>query len=113
MREAPSIKIAQTLTELGATVIAYDPIAINNAKKILGHSIHYADSALEAVKKVDALFLVTEWDEFKQLDLAQITKLMKQPIIFDGRNSFELARIRACPMIEYYPVGKSPIIKRS
>ena len=96
MREAPSIKIAQTLTELGATVIAYDPIAINNAKKILGHSIHYADSALEAVKEVDALFLVTEWDEFKQLDLAQITKLMKQPIIFDGRNSFGLDKVKAC-----------------
>ena len=110
MREAPSIKIAKSLTEQGAHVVAYDPIAMNNAKKILGHSIHYANSAIEAVKEADALFLITEWNEFRKLNLTQITKLMKQPIIFDGRNCFDMDKIETCEAVEYYPIGKKAVI---
>jgi UDPglucose 6-dehydrogenase len=110
MREAPSIKIAKSLTEQGALVVAYDPIAINNAKNVLGHSIHYANSAIEAVRDADALFLVTEWTEFKQLDLAHVTKFMNQPIIFDGRNCFDLDKVKACEKVEYYPIGKKAVI---
>ena len=62
---------------------------------------------MEAVKDADALFLITEWNEFKQLDLTEITKIMKQPIIFDGRNGFDENKIEACEKMEYYPVGKS------
>ena len=68
-------------------------------------------AAMDAIKDADALFLLTEWNEFKQLDLAEITKLMKQPIIFDGRNCFNEDNINLCEKIEYYPVGKMTIIK--
>ena len=111
MREAPSIKILQKLLQLGAQVVAYDLIASDRAKIELGDSICYAESPLEAIKDADALFLVTEWSEFKQLDLAELTKVMKQPIIFDGRNCFDIDTINACEKIQYYPVGKKPIIK--
>lgn len=110
MREAPSIKISHWLNKYGAQVTAYDPVAINNAKKVLGDNILYANSAYEAVENADAIFILTEWQEFKQLDLAHLITLMKNPIIFDGRNWLEIDRIIACSRIEYYPIGKNPII---
>ncbi|WP_338451274.1 UDP-glucose/GDP-mannose dehydrogenase family protein [Niallia oryzisoli] len=110
MREAPSIKIAHLLHEAEAKVVAYDPVAKDNAKKILGDTIEYASSVDQAIENADAVFIVTEWNEFKQLDLTEVTKHMKQPIIFDGRNCFEENKIRACSKIEYYPVGKPAIV---
>ncbi|WP_458411579.1 UDP-glucose dehydrogenase family protein [Schinkia sp. CFF1] len=110
MREAPSITIANLLTELGAEVVAYDPVATENAKKILGETIQYASSVYEAAKDADALFIVTEWKEFKNVDLNQLGKTLKQPIIFDGRNMFDIDRLKSCDVVEYYPVGKPTII---
>lgn len=110
MREAPSINIASSLTSLGAEVVAYDPVAIENAKKVIGDSILYVNSVEEAAKDADAVFIVTEWKEVKQINLSKLTAIMKQPIIFDGRNCFEEENIRACPTIEYYPIGKPFII---
>lgn len=110
MREAPSIKIANLLTRLGAEVIAYDPVAINNAKKILGTTIQYANSASEAALAADAVFIVTEWEEFKQLDLKDLLKRMRQPIIFDGRNCINIDKLNDCETVEYYPIGRSAIV---
>ncbi|WP_394233316.1 UDP-glucose dehydrogenase family protein [Niallia oryzisoli] len=110
MREAPSIKIARLLSQEKAKVVAYDPVAKENARRILGDTIEYARSVGEAVENADAVFIVTEWSEFKQLDLSEVTKQMKQPIIFDGRNCFNEDQIRACSKIEYYPVGKPSIV---
>jgi len=110
MREAPSIKIARSLNELGAEVVAYDPVATNNAKIILGADIQYSSTALEAIENADAVFIVTDWAEFKQLDLQVLEKNMKTPIVFDGRNCLEEKNIRACRQIEYYPIGKPTII---
>jgi len=110
MREAPSIIISRLLHQAGAEVIAYDPVATENAKKVIGNTIQYAESVEEAIENADALLLVTEWEEFKKLDLAEVTKQMKQPIIFDGRNSLAEEKIRACSKIEYYPVGKPAIV---
>lgn len=110
MREAPSITIANLLTELGAEVVAYDPVATENAKKILGETIQYASSVYEAAKDADALFIVTEWQEFKNVDLNQLGKTLKQLIIFDGRNMFDIDRLNSCDVVEYYPVGKPTII---
>lgn len=110
MREAPSIKIAHSLNQYGAKVVAYDPVATNNAKKILGDTIKYANSLNEAILEADAVFIVTEWNEFKQLDLGATTNLMKQPIIFDGRNCFEEDQLKACAKVEYYPVGRPSIV---
>ena len=112
MREAPSIIIAKSLTRLGAIVTAYDPVAIGNARKIIGNEIMYASSAIEAVSGADALFIVTEWKEFRQLELAELLRGMKQPVIFDGRNCLDEKEIKTCGAVEYYPVGRPGIIKR-
>lgn len=110
MREAPSIKIARSLAKLGAEVAAYDPVAIDNAKNILGDTIRFASSVREAALDADAIFIVTEWNEFKCLDLEALMKIMRQPIVFDGRNCFEEERIRACKKIEYYPIGRPAVL---
>jgi len=112
MREAPSIPIATQLTQLGAEVIAYDPKAVPNAKKILGSMIQYADSLAEAVLHADAIFIVTEWDEIKGMDLSNLLGSVKMPIVFDGRNCFEEKDLQTCASIEYYSIGR-PAIRRN
>ncbi|TDL92334.1 UDP-glucose/GDP-mannose dehydrogenase family protein [Vibrio vulnificus] len=110
MREAPSIKIARSLTKLGAEVVAYDPVAVDNAKNILGDTIRFASSVREAAVNADAVFIVTEWKEFRHLDLKTLMTTMRRPIVFDGRNCLEEDRIRACKKIEYYPIGRPAIV---
>ncbi|MEV5116267.1 UDP-glucose dehydrogenase family protein [Peribacillus frigoritolerans] len=110
MREAPSIKIARSLTKLGAEVVAYDPVAVDNAKIILGDTIRFASTVREAAVNADAVFIVTEWKEFRLLDLKTLMTTMRRPIVFDGRNCLEEDRIRACKKIEYYPIGRPAIV---
>ncbi|MFP7296579.1 UDP-glucose dehydrogenase family protein [Neobacillus niacini] len=110
MREAPSIPIANLLTKYGAEVIAYDPIAKENARRIIGDSIKYAGSVEEAVYEADAVLIVTEWKEIKEIDVSEMIRKMKEPIIFDGRNCLAEEKIRNCTSVEYYPIGKPPII---
>ncbi|WP_411740209.1 UDP-glucose dehydrogenase family protein [Peribacillus sp. S4] len=110
MREAPSIKIARSLTKLGAEVVAYDPVAVDNAKNILGDTISFASTVREAAVNADAVFIVTEWKEFRLLDLKTLMTTMRRPIVFDGRNCLEEDRIRACKKIEYYPIGRPAIV---
>jgi len=110
MREAPSIKIARSLNSLGADVVAYDPVAINNARHIIGDTITYAASVKEALSGSDAVFIVTEWKEFTELDLSRLSDQMKNPIIFDGRNCIDEDRLKECKYVEYYPVGKPSIL---
>ncbi|MCP1494952.1 UDPglucose 6-dehydrogenase [Peribacillus frigoritolerans] len=110
MREAPSIKIARSLTKLGAEVVAYDPVAVDNAKNILGDTIRFASTVREAAENADAVFIVTEWKEFRLLDLKTLMTTMRRPIVFDGRNCLEEDRIRACKKIEYYPIGRPAIV---
>jgi len=84
MRDAPSVKIAHALLEEGAKVVAYDPVAINNARKILGDRIEYADSAKNCLKKADSCIIVTEWEEFKKLKPADFKEMSKK-LVIDGR----------------------------
>lgn len=110
MREAPSIKISRLLTNLGAEVVAYDPVAKDNARKILGDTITYSSSINEAVLNSDAVFIITEWKEIKNVDMAKLLKNMRHPIIFDGRNCLDEESVRACEALEYYPIGRPAIL---
>jgi UDPglucose 6-dehydrogenase len=89
MREAPSIKIIRELQKLGANIKAFDPIAENNAKKILKNIEYGGNNPYNTIKDCDALVIVTEWDEFRQLDLELVKSLLKTPIIIDGRNIYD------------------------
>ncbi len=88
MRDAPAIDIVRHLMKEGATVRAYDPVAMDNAARILP-DIEMCHDAYEVAEGADALLLVTEWNEFKHLDLAKIKQLMKTPILVDGRNVYD------------------------
>ena len=107
MRESAAIAIINELTERGAQVIAYAPKAIAEAKNcyLKGNDrITYVDSKYEALKGADALILITEWKEFRQPDFGEVMKLLKQPVIFDGRNQYDRRRLRK-KGIEYYQIG--------
>jgi len=93
MREAPSIRIIKVLQEEGVCVRAYDPQAMGGARKIL-ENVQYCESPYEAAEGSDALAIVTEWDEFRILDLARIKMLLRQPVIVDGRNMFDPIKMR-------------------
>ncbi|WP_339171818.1 UDP-glucose/GDP-mannose dehydrogenase family protein [Anoxybacillus sp. FSL W8-1294] len=108
MREAASLVVARELLAEQATVVAYDPIAMNKAKSVLPKEVIYASSVEEALKDADAAMILTEWDEFRQLDLSVYVKQMKTPIIFDGRNCYALHDVARYP-IEYYSIGRKPI----
>lgn len=86
MRDAPSIKIINSLLASGAQVTAFDPQAIENAKKVLPKEVVFAKSEYSAIEDKDAMLIVTEWPQFGQIDLAKVKKLLKSPIIIDGRN---------------------------
>src|SRR5690606_19391713 len=105
MREAPSIVLIEGLLGKGARVVAHDPVAHRTARKIFGDRIGYADTPYGAVEGVDALFLVTEWNEFRRPDFERMKRLMKQPVIFDGRNVFEPKKMRERGFT-YYGIGR-------
>src|SRR5207244_8042673 len=104
MRDAPSIDISHGLTERGALVSAYDPVATQEAKKVLPE-IEYAADEYSAAKGADALVFVTEWNQFRALDMERIHDLMKVPRIADLRNIYEPADMRALGF-EYIGVGR-------
>ncbi len=107
MREAPSIVIINELTKLGANIGAYDPVAINEARHILGdkQNVVYFEDQYDACKKVDALILVTEWRQFRSPDFQKLKKIMKQSIIFDGRNQYDPDKLRE-EGFDYFGIGR-------
>ena len=94
MREAPAIPIIKGILARGGKVRAFDPAAKAVAKRIFGSKITYAANAYDAVKGTDALLVVTEWNEFREPDFGRVKKLMKQPVLFDGRNIYSPRQIR-------------------
>jgi UDPglucose 6-dehydrogenase len=95
MREAPSLVICEQLLAAGATVTAYDPVAIEESKHMIGDKIRYATDAYAALHGADALLLVTEWREFRVPDWDRVKKELKQPVVFDGRNIYSGRELRA------------------
>jgi UDPglucose 6-dehydrogenase len=105
MREAPAITITQSLLKAGAKVQAFDPEATETAKKVLGNKITYVKKSYDALTGADALALVTEWNEFREPDYARMKKLMRQPVVFDGRNIYSPAQMKA-QGFTYYSIGR-------
>ena len=107
MRAATSIVVINELTKRGAIVKAYDPKAIPEAKKCYlkgNKNVQYFDGKYDVLKGADALILITEWKEFRSPDFTEIKKQLKTPIIFDGRNQFELESMQENGF-EYYQIG--------
>lgn len=107
MREAAAITIINELTSRGAKIKAYDPKAMDEAKKCYlkdNADVTYVDSKYEAAKDADALLLITEWKEFRQPDFEELAQLLKAPVIFDGRNQYDKKRLKKMGF-EYYQIG--------
>jgi UDPglucose 6-dehydrogenase len=104
MREAPSLVLIEKLLNAGASVIAYDPVAMEETHRKIGNTIEYAKEPYEALIDADALMLVTEWSEFKFPNLAVIKKLLKNPVIFDGRNVYD-KEVMEQEGFKYYAIG--------
>jgi UDPglucose 6-dehydrogenase len=94
MRDAPSVEIINLLLYEGAHIQAYDPVATENARRLLGDSITYCQDPYQVAEEADALLLVSEWNEFKQLNMERIGQLMRQPVLLDGRNIYDPVRMR-------------------
>jgi UDPglucose 6-dehydrogenase len=108
MREAKSIDVVSRLVGLGASVRVYDPVALDNARRVLPGAVTYCDSPYAASTGSDAIALVTEWNEFKLLNLERVRSVMRRPAIFDGRNLWEPERMRRLGF-EYHSIGRRPV----
>ena len=108
MRDAPSRDVIQALAERGASIVAYDPVAAHEAQRVLGHvgSLQIVDNVAATLEGADALLILTEWREFKSPDFDEIKRLLKQPVIFDGRNLYEPALMRDLGF-DYQGIGRS------
>ena len=110
VREAPSLAIIASLLKAGATVRAHDPAAIEEMKRKIGHTVKYFESNYEALKGADALIIATEWNDFRRPDFDRMKSLMKQPVIFDGRNIYD-PRVMAERGFVYYGIGRHTMFK--
>jgi UDPglucose 6-dehydrogenase len=104
MRFAPSIDTIKMLKSAGAKIKAFDPHAMNNAKKIMPN-IEYCKTPYDVARKSDALVIITEWNEFRNLNLFKIKKLLKTPIVVDGRNLFDPITMKKLGFI-YQCIGR-------
>lgn len=104
IRQAPALDIINKIIDLGARIKAYDPAAMSNTKKVIGH-IEYCESAYQVAQGADALILVTEWDQFKNMNLERIKGLMKGSVFIDGRNIYD-ADSMLCLGFDYHCIGR-------
>ena len=104
LRSAPSIEIIKDLQAEGARIRAYDPQAMENSKTML-KDVEYRQNPYDAAKGCDALIILTEWSEFKDIDIAKIKNLMNRPLIIDGRNIFDASHMQSLG-IEYVSIGR-------
>ncbi len=105
LREAPSIDNIKLLLEQGANVYAYDPVGEENFKKIYPTQINYVSTPEEALKEANVCFVFTEWNEIKSMDINLYKKLMKTPLVYDGRNIYDIDQMKEIG-VEYYSIGR-------
>lgn len=106
IRESPALFLVQALLQEGGKITAYDPAAMDRAREILGSNIDLAPSAYDAAQGADALLILTEWEEFANLDLNRIRQALRYPIIIDGRNLYD-SEMMAAQGFTYYSVGRA------
>ncbi len=106
MREAPSITIIDSLLEMGAQIRVHDPVAIKEAKKLYADRLTYSSSQYDILEGADGLAIVTEWNEYRNPDFDRIRLLMKNPVIFDGRNLYDPRRMKFIGF-EYFAIGRN------
>ncbi|WP_431803265.1 UDP-glucose dehydrogenase family protein [Halobacillus andaensis] len=107
MREAASLVVTEELINLGAEVVAYDPIAMDNAKRILNDEVQYANGVEEAINGSDATLILTEWDEVKNVDI-DVFESMNYPLVIDGRNCLSIEEMKE-KFIEYHSIGRPSV----
>jgi UDPglucose 6-dehydrogenase len=105
MRDAPSVRIIRALLEEGASITAYDPEAMEEARRIFGDRIQYSTNNYNCIEGADALLVVTEWQVFRNPNFDRMKTSMRQPVVFDGRNIFDPAHIRQLGFT-YYSIGR-------
>ncbi len=105
IREAPSLYMIEELRKEGADITAFDPEAMDNVKGLIGDDIHYADNHLECLKDADALVIATEWAIFRNPDFDKMKSMLKNAVIFDGRNLYELDQMRNLGF-KYFSIGR-------
>jgi UDPglucose 6-dehydrogenase len=107
MRDAPAIEIINLLLAAGAVIEAFDPVAAKETKKIFGERIGYGIKNYDVLRDADALLVITEWNEFREPDFEKIKSLMKNPVIFDGRNIYDGKKLNE-KGFTYFSIGKKP-----
>lgn len=108
IREAPALYMIDALTEAGATVHAYDPEAMPNVKQIVGNKIDFAESQYDALENADALIIATEWSEFRTPEFGKISSILKNKVIFDGRNVYDRVQMKELGFF-YESVGREAV----
>jgi len=109
IREAPALAMIDQLLSRGAKIQTHDPEAMDNVRKKYGDKLQYAERPYDALVDADALLIMTEWKDFQNLNLAAIRKLMRKPVIFDGRNIYEPKPLREAGFT-YYSIGRAPVL---
>jgi len=104
MREAPSLVIIDKILKAGGNVVAYDPVAMSEAKHTLGETITYAKDEFDALNGADALLIITEWPEFRSPNFEDVASLLKNKVIFDGRNIYDVQEMKTLGF-QYYCIG--------
>ena len=105
MRAAPSIEVINGLLAAGASVRAYDPQAMDNARHEFGDRITYCEGNYDCLENADALLVITEWSAFRRPDFERVARMLKEPLVFDGRNLYDPERL-AKRGFTYYAVGR-------
>ncbi|MEA2765914.1 MAG: UDPglucose 6-dehydrogenase, partial [Gemmatimonadaceae bacterium] len=105
MREAPALTLIEALLEEGVSVCAHDPAALEHARSLLGNRIDYAETNYEALSGADALVVVTDWNEYRHPDFERVKRTLKQPVIVDGRNLYDVEKMRELG-VRYHSIGR-------
>lgn len=111
LREAPSIPNIRRLLDEGAEIVAYDPVGVENFRKLYPTEITYVSSPEETLEGADMVFIFTEWKEIKSIDLNKYVDLMNTPVIYDGRNCYDVEEVKN-HNIDYYSIGRKEILNR-